>query len=170
MSTEIVQSSSDAPLGASSERISQAKTHETIVPVKLPTTFVSKDLDSVRAISNVCDQIHGPVSLKRLVVKVKFMEEDANLDFVLYRTGATKSEDEIAFMPNVEGLCATKLTLGKWTTWEASVPDGLANQISPVSGEFPGLAIAVSVSGKMKGAFYFYLEIGGTRLLPPSSF
>jgi hypothetical protein len=158
-------------LGVSDEVIKKVPSSRVFVVVPLTQgASVVKSVASVNAIQNVISEIHGPVSLTRIMVKFIASKAGDGVGYVLTKTGSAVNEKNFLMKMNARKILATSYNLGELREFEVAVPAGLANQLSPVSGLFPGLEIFIKSYGQAEVHVTFELELQGDRFVEASDF
>jgi len=158
-------------LGKAQESISSVPSSTTVVIIKVgKDQEVSKSIGSISAISKVCSQIHGPVSISSIQIRWRPRTKGCDLKFVAYSSSSTRTSSDYGFMPNAGGEVSTEMRHGEWKTFQVQIPTGLAAQISPVSGQYPPASLFLSSKGDAECYVDFHLFVGGQRFIHAEDF
>lgn len=158
-------------LGTSSERAAVVAQSRVFVIVSLPAgTSVCKSIAAISSVQQVISEIHGPVSLNKVIVKFIANKSGDGVGYVLTKTGSTVSEKDFLCKMNARKILATSYNLGELREFEVPVPAGLASQLSPVSGQFPGLVMFIKNYGSAEVFVTFELNLQGDRFVEGSDF
>jgi len=153
-------------LGQAHESIASVPAQDTIVIIEVKDdTEVSKAIGSFSAISRVCSQIHGPVSISKMRIRWLPLTKGCQLKYVVYSAAASVNKLNYAQRPNASGEVSTEMRHGEWKTFELNIPQGLASQIQPVSGQFPPPALFIYSKGSAECYVDVFLNIGGQRFI-----
>jgi len=166
-----VENKIEGSLGRSNERSADAGSHRTIVSVPLPEgTEVSKSIPNITAIKSLVAEIYGPVTLEKMWIKFFPISEGDGVGFVLTRTGGSISKTNYMQKLNAKRHSATAMNAGVLMEFEVPIPAGLAKQISPISGDFPGLELFIKSYGSPDIVVFFELGIHGDRMVHSAGF
>jgi hypothetical protein len=166
-----VEGNVERSLGFSSERAADSGSHRTIVAVPLAAgTEVSKTLASITSIQSLIAEIHGPVTVEKIMIKVSGRKSGDGVGFVLSRTGGAITEKNFLLKLNARKMTFTSYNVGTMLEYDVPIPSGLARQISPVSGQFPGLDLFVKSYGEADIVVFFELGIHGDRFVTSAGF
>lgn len=166
-----VEGNVEKSLGFSNESVADSGSHKTVVAVQLePGTECSKNIANITSIRGMVAEIHGPVTLEKLSIKVFASEAGDGVGFVMTRTGGSVSAKNFMTKQNARKMIFTSFNVGTMLEYDVPVPAGLAKQISPVSGTFPGLDLFVKSFGKAEIVIFFQLGIHGDRYVVSEGF
>jgi len=166
-----VEGGIERSLGYSGETSADSGSRKTMVSVPLAAgTEVSKTIAAITAIQSIIAEIHGPVTIENMKVKVIGMKAGDGVGFVLTRTGGSISEKNFWQKPNARKTVYTSFNAGATMEYDVPIPAGLAKQLSPVSGQFPGLDFYIKSYGEAEITVFFELGIHGDRFVTSAGF
>lgn len=131
---------------------------------------VSKSLDQISAVASVCKSINGPVSVESILVRWQPLAENCIIDGVIFKTGTSKDQATFFGVENAFSAMSTKFDYGKPYPFRPTVPTGLASQISPPSGSYPGVSMYLKVKGKCRCNVFIRLVYEGQMIIVGEGF
>nr|AQM49928.1 hypothetical protein [Agaricus bisporus virus 5] len=144
--------------------------YDTIVSIPVEAgKQACKSFSSITAVASIGNTVHGPVSLKKLVVKYTPDAEKQGVDVLLTNASATITSMNFKSRPNYISKRSNPRNYGDTVEFEIPVPTGLAGQIFPDSGLFPALKIFINAV-ETEVNLYIYLECHGDRFTYASGF
>jgi len=161
---------SESALGVTDEVAKETPgNHKTLVTASAKDgTSVSQSLTSLTAISGVVAQIHGAVTIDNVTIRWVPFDSGCQLNFVLFKTGGTVTSKDFFTKPNAVCIVSNQFNCGQMQTIRPGIPEGLARQISPASGVYPGVSFYLEVKGKAQTAVDFELGVHGPRFIVTS--
>lgn len=126
---------------------------------------VCKAIDQIPEIKKLITQVHGAVSIESITVRWQPIAAKAQIAFLLTKTGSATTKSTYMQKPNAGGAVATSYNCGEWRTFKLVIPDGLAKQLSPVSGVYPGMEMFLYATGEAVWAVDFEIMCHGRRFI-----
>jgi len=166
-----VEGNVEKSMGFSREMAADSGSRRTIVAVPLSEgAMVSRTVASITAIGGIIAEIHGPVTLEKLSITCHGSKAGDGVGFVLTRTGGATTDANYLLKPNARKMIYTDFNAGTMLEYDVPIPAGLAKQLSPVSGQFPGLDFFIKSYGAAIVVVFFELGIHGDRFVACEGF
>lgn len=160
------------PLGVASEVVAQAgdKSRVLVVINGKSSENVCKPVAELGKIPSIIAEIQGAVKIVKADLRWMPCEVGAMIAIVFAKTGSNVTSTNYMSKPNVFVSIGASMNIGNMFKTPLVIPQGLAAQISPVSGQYPGAELFAYSSGKAVWAVDIELECDGMRLVACEGF